>query len=610
MTHIKRALIPAIILSAMLSACGGGSSSSSDGAQSADLDPSNPENTSEQDSNQEQDNSPEQEQEGNPEVPVEIPTFEVSFIQPMDSSVDVDRDVQLVAKFSELVDESSISNASFTLSDGISAVSADISFDAETQEVTLSPTTKLYANTTYTATLNTNNKDAQGNAMSSDFSWKFATVARQLTETKTLEHNPLYKNFSPAVYTNNTGHALSIWTNDPSSENAGDVNLKVSIWSNENEQWGAPTNLTTKAVVSAGYRQVALEDNGDAVVGWGEKNSSDKYDIYYRTYNAETKSWSDAVSIESTAASSGLYGVHKDAAGNITFIFFKNVNNIYELFTKTLYYRSNQWGDEIRLSTAGKYVSQVKNAMDEQGNIAVTWKDVTDGKHEIWSVKYTAADFSWGAPVKVISSDDYIYPVTLKFDGAGNSYLLAHVQLSNSLRQAAFFYLGNESASWSDGVVFGSGADLTMINSLTVSQDGSATLSGYREHLDGAYITSLYTYDAKTKTWADELVMDDLISERHSPITSAADGKGNVLLIATAKKPREESFSTWYRVYNQQTGVLSTWQLMISDLPNAGTPIIGMSEVGDAFFMWQYALPGENSDENYYPSHIRYAQFK
>ncbi len=230
MTHMKRALIPAIILSAMLSACGGGSSGSSGGTQSADLDPSNPENSSEQD------NNPEQDQEGSPEDPVEIPTFEVSFIQPMDSSVDVARDVQLVAKFSELVDEDSISAASFTLSDGSNAVSADISFDAETQEVTLSPTTKLYANTTYTATLNTNNKDAQGNAMSSDFSWTFTTVARQLTETKELEHTSTYKTYSPTVYTNNTGHALSIWASDPSSESTSDMTLKISNWDDGSQQ--------------------------------------------------------------------------------------------------------------------------------------------------------------------------------------------------------------------------------------------------------------------------------------------------------------------------------------------------------------------------------------
>jgi hypothetical protein len=584
----------------MLSACGGGSGSSSGGAQS----PSNPEGSPEQSGN------PKQEQEGNPGTPVEIPTFEVSFIQPMDASVDVARDVQLIAKFSQLVDGASINNTSFTLTDGNNSVPAMVSFNTETQEVTLSPTAKLYANTIYTATLNTNNKDAQGNAMSSDFSWQFTTVARQVTETKELEYISSYKSYSPKVYTNNAGHALSIWADDPSPEATGDITLKVSNWNGETQQWGVPANLTTKATVGAGYVQVAIEDNGDAVVGWGEKNASGKYDIYYRTYNAETQTWSAAVSIEQTAASSGLYGIHKDSAGNITFVFFKHVNNIYELFTKTLYYRSNQWSNETKLSSDGKYVSQVKTAMDNQGNIMIVWKDRTEASHDIWSVKYTAADFAWAAPIKVNSSDKNIYPAVVRFDGAGNAYLLTRIQISNSFRQAEFFYSDNESSSWSEGTVFGSGSDFTIINSLTVALDGSATLSGYREHRDGAYITSFYAYDPKTKTWADEVVMDDLISEYHSPVTSSTDSRGNVLLIATAKKPREESFSTWYRVYNQQAGVLSAWQSLISDLPNAGTPIVGMSEAGDAFFMWQYALPETDEEEQYYPSHIRYRQFK
>ncbi len=300
--------------------------------------------------------------------------------------------------------------------------------------------------------------------------------------------------------------------------------------------------------------------------------------------------------------------MHKDDAGNITFIFTKDATNSDDLIAKTLYYRSNLWGDEVTISDHEGYVSAPKTVMDNQGNIIAAWGEVVEGKREIWAAKYVASGLTWGAPVRMSSRDNHTYPMALKLDGVGNAYLLARIQKPNSVYQAEVFYFNNEESTWGEGIVFGSEADFTIINSLTVSLDGSATLVGYREHLDGAYITSLYTYDPKTKAWGDELVMDDLISEWHSPITSAADGKGNVLLIATAKKPREESFSTWYRVYNQQTGMLSLWQLMISDLPNAGIPIVGMSEAGDAFFMWQYALPGEM--EGYFPSHIRYAQFK
>ena len=592
MTHMKRTLIPVIILSAMLGACGGGSSSSSGGQSSSSAE-----------GGPEQGSNPEQDQEGSPEAPVEIPTFEVSFIQPMDSSVDVARDVQLVAKFSELADENSISAASFILSDGSNAVSAEISFDAETQEVTLSPTAKLYANTTYTATLNTNNKDAQGNAMSGDFSWQFTTVARQLTETKELEYTSTYQNYSPAVYTNSTGHALSIWTDNPSLAGVNDITLKISIWDGESQQWGIPSNLTTKATGSAGYKQVALEDNGNAVVGWGEYNASGKYDIYYRTYDAEAKAWSGAISVEQNSASAKLSGLHKDDAGNITFIFTNSVTGGDELFVKTLYYRSNQWSDEIKLTPNGKYASQVKSAMDAQGNITIAWKGSSDGKHEVWAAKYLAADFSWGAPVKVASSVYNTYPVSLKYDGTGNAYLLTDIQTSSQMHQSEFFYSENESVSWGEAVVFGVGADL-----LTVSLDGSATLTGYREHLDGAYIASFYVYDAKTKTWADEVVMNDLISEKHSPVTSTADDKGNVLLTATVKKPREESYSIWYRVYNQQTGALSTWQSLTSDFPYALAPVVAVGGAGDAFIMWYYPLPSEG--EGHAPYQIRYAQFK
>lgn len=594
MTHIMRNLMTAILLSTMLTACGGSSSSGND---------NNPGKGSE---GEPVGGSPEEG--GEQETPTEVPEFEVTYNQPMDASVDVSRDVTLIAKFSSVVDAESVSAESFILSDGKNTVPAEVNFDAVAQEIALIPAVKLHANTTYTATLNTNNKDTEGNAMSSDFSWQFTTVAREFTEATELEFGAIYRNYSPNVYTNNVGGALAIWRNDPSFSASKDITLKASIWDEENNQWGGAVDISTKASDGVGYLHASLEDNGDIVVGWGEINNSGKYDVFYRTYSAETKAWSGAISIEQTSSSTGLHGLHRDSAGNITFAFFKDENNMRGLYVKTYYYRSNKWSDETKLSEDGQSVSQVKSAMDEQGNITVVWRVSSNSVYEIWSAGYSSSEFAWAAPVRVTSKNINTYPMVIKHDDAGNAYLLTHVQINSQKRQSEFFYLDQETQSWSEGVVFGSGEDYTVINSLTVAAGGNATLAGYREYPDGAYITSFYVYDPEEQSWSEEIVMDDLISDRHSPIKSEVDSYGNVLLIASARKPREESYSTWYRVYSQQTNMLSDWELLISELPYATLPFMDMNDSGDAFMMWQYELPKE--EENSYPLHIRYAQFK
>lgn len=77
--------------------------------------------------------------------------------------------------FSEPVNSSTVTATTFTLKQGTSGIAGTISYSGTT--ATFTPSSPLAANTIYTATLTTGVKDASNNALASNYTWTFTTVA-------------------------------------------------------------------------------------------------------------------------------------------------------------------------------------------------------------------------------------------------------------------------------------------------------------------------------------------------------------------------------------------------------------------------------------------------
>jgi len=77
------------------------------------------------------------------------------------------------AKFSKPINPSTISNTSFSISDGTQVISG--SFSCNSATATFTPTTKLKYNTTYTATITPGVIDLDGIRSQSDYTWSFKT---------------------------------------------------------------------------------------------------------------------------------------------------------------------------------------------------------------------------------------------------------------------------------------------------------------------------------------------------------------------------------------------------------------------------------------------------
>jgi hypothetical protein len=105
----------------------------------------------------------------------------VTAVSPANNATGVSRTANMVAAFSEAMDASSLTAASFELRDPSGAlVSSVVTYDPSARKATLNPNPTLATLTTYTVvvrggTADPRVKDAAGNALATDRRWTFTT---------------------------------------------------------------------------------------------------------------------------------------------------------------------------------------------------------------------------------------------------------------------------------------------------------------------------------------------------------------------------------------------------------------------------------------------------
>lgn len=98
----------------------------------------------------------------------------VILTDPLNNAIGVAIDKKIAATFSESMDPLSISTVSYTLKNGSTAVSGNVTY--LNNVATFSPLFNLLLNTVYTATVTTQAKDLAGNTMLANYVWSFTTV--------------------------------------------------------------------------------------------------------------------------------------------------------------------------------------------------------------------------------------------------------------------------------------------------------------------------------------------------------------------------------------------------------------------------------------------------
>jgi hypothetical protein len=103
----------------------------------------------------------------------------LSNTKPANGDAGMRLDRTITATFSEAMDASTINTATFTLMQGTTPVAGTVSYIDGTAVFT--PETNLAPLSIYTATISTGARDLAGNALATDISWSFTTLASSTT---------------------------------------------------------------------------------------------------------------------------------------------------------------------------------------------------------------------------------------------------------------------------------------------------------------------------------------------------------------------------------------------------------------------------------------------
>lgn len=144
----------------------------------------------------------------------------VNSTDPLFNATNVARNKVVVITFSEAMDATTITNSTFTLMQGTTAVAGTVLYTGVTAAFT--PTALLTAGTVYTAKISTGAKDLAGNAIAANITWNFTTSSVAPTTLAPVDLG---------AAGNYVILAKSTITNVPTSAITGDIGLSPAATS-------------------------------------------------------------------------------------------------------------------------------------------------------------------------------------------------------------------------------------------------------------------------------------------------------------------------------------------------------------------------------------------
>jgi hypothetical protein len=108
----------------------------------------------------------------------------VNSTSPANTDIGVALNQKIGATFSTAMDGSTLTSSTFTLKNGLLVIYGSLTYSGTT--AIFSPSVNLIPNTTYTATITTGTKDAEGNSLANNYVWSFTTGKTTLATLPTV----------------------------------------------------------------------------------------------------------------------------------------------------------------------------------------------------------------------------------------------------------------------------------------------------------------------------------------------------------------------------------------------------------------------------------------
>ena len=202
--------------------------------------------------------------------------------------------------------------------------------------------------------------------------------------------------FSPQVAISDNGEAVVVWTQSDGS------NIQIFRSEYRNGSWTDPADLMDNISPDgerAGYPEVALGDNGDAVIVWQQIDGAT--DQIFRSEYRDG-SWSDPTSLTDNISPDGQDAFEPQVAmndnGDAVIVWYQSDGMSQQVFRSE--YRNGSWTDPASLmdniSPDGQTAFSPQVALSDNGDAVIVWYQSDGSNDQTFRSEYR--DGSWIDP--------------------------------------------------------------------------------------------------------------------------------------------------------------------------------------------------------------------
>ena len=192
----------------------------------------------------------------------------------------------------------------------------------------------------------------------------------------------------PKVAMDNNGNTIIVWEqSDGSKSQIFKSEYRGGVWTHP----GALSDNISPDGQTAYYPQVAMDDNGNAIICWYQNDGS-RYQIFKSEYRGGVWTHPGGLSDNISPDGQDAYGVQveMDNNGNAIICWQQSDGSVDQIFKSE--YRGGIWthpgGLSDNISPDGETADGVQVAMDNNGNAIICWQQSDGSKQQIFKSEY------------------------------------------------------------------------------------------------------------------------------------------------------------------------------------------------------------------------------
>lgn len=235
--------------------------------------------------------------------------------------------------------------------------------------------------------------------------------------------------------------------------------------------------ITAQSIANhdAVYSKVGLDANGNILLVWKQKISGTLYNLYAKTYDNSTTTWSGTTLLENLSNPPIALAVDMNNNGDGAIAWIQNdgthINTYFSFYNHT----ANSFSSARVVDTLDGLVSQAAVAINEKSNVAIAWiqKD-NSGHYNSYFRKYIKSTNSF-SNVELVENinDNQNFAINTDIDKNGNA-VVAWMQKDDNNHFSIFAnYYDAQSSSWSGGEALENVNNMAFSPSVKMDENGN-----------------------------------------------------------------------------------------------------------------------------------------